>query len=378
MFDHQTLMPMICLKPMMMPALLPAFEKWGSSKKVELWPPGGAEVALLTSWSHQFINAHNKLTSRPSMLTNVKVRKLICGTFFRDHIAFAVESDSDLLNFLLGLFFVRITWRSSGGLLHWAAVKKHSPSQKLLNWNTETHWNTENSGKTQETRLKVWHNKKHKRAETTRNRAKKPNHWKETEIGGGGKRETIDCKKGEKAGDVWGLLKGCESVREGVREEVVITIMMTNVGIYEFNAKDLIGHGAFAVVYKGRLKSVSRGECANKSGSKVSFGLCIFLSVQLRGAHFSFGAGPIFDLCFGLHPHPPLLLLLLCPSVSVVTHSLSVGAVENQLTLFSLPSIMLFELKTNSKRDDDVGDNVDANPLVLFAKYFWLFENSFL
>ena len=33
--------------------------------------------------------------------------------------------------------------------------------------------------------------------------------------------------------------------------------MMTNVGIYEFNPKDLIGHGAFAVVYKGRLKSVS-------------------------------------------------------------------------------------------------------------------------
>ena len=32
---------------------------------------------------------------------------------------------------------------------------------------------------------------------------------------------------------------------------------MTSVGIYEYNAKDLIGHGAFAVVYKGRLKSVS-------------------------------------------------------------------------------------------------------------------------
>ena len=31
----------------------------------------------------------------------------------------------------------------------------------------------------------------------------------------------------------------------------------TSVGIYEFNAKDLIGHGAFAVVYKGRLKTVS-------------------------------------------------------------------------------------------------------------------------
>ena len=57
--------------------------------------------------------------------------------------------------------------------------------------------------------------------------------------------------------DVWGLLKGCESVREK-EEEVVLVDMMTNVGIYEFNAKDLIGHGAFAVVYKGRLKSVSK------------------------------------------------------------------------------------------------------------------------
>ena len=59
------------------------------------------------------------------------------------------------------------------------------------------------------------------------------------------------------------MLKGCESVKEEDRigeeeEEVVVVVkMMTNVGIYEFNAKDLIGHGAFAVVYKGRLKSVS-------------------------------------------------------------------------------------------------------------------------
>ena len=34
----------------------------------------------------------------------------------------------------------------------------------------------------------------------------------------------------------------------------------TSVGIYEFNAKDLIGHGAFAVVYKGRLKTVSTND----------------------------------------------------------------------------------------------------------------------
>ena len=89
------------------------------------------------------------------------------------------------------------------------------------------------------------------------------------------------------------------------------------------------------------------------------------------------GLGPPLICVLDFNPplFHPLLLLLLCPRV--VTHSLSVGADENQLTLFSLPSIMLFELKTNSKRDDDVGDNVDANALVLFAKYFWLFENSF-
>lgn len=29
---------------------------------------------------------------------------------------------------------------------------------------------------------------------------------------------------------------------------------MDTIGIYEYNSKDLIGHGAFAVVYKGRVK----------------------------------------------------------------------------------------------------------------------------
>ena len=32
---------------------------------------------------------------------------------------------------------------------------------------------------------------------------------------------------------------------------------MESVGIYEYSTKDLIGHGAFAVVYRGRLKMVS-------------------------------------------------------------------------------------------------------------------------
>ena len=33
---------------------------------------------------------------------------------------------------------------------------------------------------------------------------------------------------------------------------------MESVGVYEYNSKDLIGHGAFAVVYRGRLKMVSK------------------------------------------------------------------------------------------------------------------------
>ena len=31
---------------------------------------------------------------------------------------------------------------------------------------------------------------------------------------------------------------------------------MDSIGNYEYNKKDLIGHGAFAIVYKGRQKTV--------------------------------------------------------------------------------------------------------------------------
>ena len=44
--------------------------------------------------------------------------------------------------------------------------------------------------------------------------------------------------------------------------------MMTTVGIYEFNAKDLIGHGALAVVYKGRLKLAPTDVVAIKAITK--------------------------------------------------------------------------------------------------------------
>ena len=63
-------------------------------------------------------------------------------------------------------------------------------------------------------------------------------------------------------------------------EEVVLVDMMTNVGIYEFNAKDLIGHGAFAVVYKGRLKSVSKKIC-QKLNVRLR-PLVVYISLNLR------------------------------------------------------------------------------------------------
>lgn len=36
---------------------------------------------------------------------------------------------------------------------------------------------------------------------------------------------------------------------------------MDSIGNFEYNKKDLIGHGAFAIVYKGRQKSVSEIFC---------------------------------------------------------------------------------------------------------------------
>jgi len=42
----------------------------------------------------------------------------------------------------------------------------------------------------------------------------------------------------------------------------------TSVGVYEFNPKDLIGHGAFAVVYKGRVKSAPNNVVAIKAITK--------------------------------------------------------------------------------------------------------------
>ena len=116
------------------------------------------------------------------------------------------------------------------------------------------------------------------------------------------------------------MLKGCESVKEEDRigekeEEEVVVKMMTNVGIYEFNAKDLIGHGAFAVVYKGRLKSVS---CDT-----------LFEIYQLCFVYISLSSGKDLLICvFDFKPSQPFTLDL---------HSLtfSCSAIQQQLTLFS-------------------------------------------
>lgn len=39
---------------------------------------------------------------------------------------------------------------------------------------------------------------------------------------------------------------------------------MESVGDYEYNTKDLIGHGAFAVVFKGRSKKVNKKKSAHR------------------------------------------------------------------------------------------------------------------
>lgn len=44
----------------------------------------------------------------------------------------------------------------------------------------------------------------------------------------------------------------------GWRSEEAGRGRMETVGDYEYNTKDLIGHGAFAVVFKGRHRKVSR------------------------------------------------------------------------------------------------------------------------
>ena len=217
--------------------------------------------------------------------------------------------DSVFVTFVAALFLDRITLRRSGGLLYWAAVKKHRGSQKLLNWNTETLKtlaNTRNavaSEAQQETQ----------RTETTKNPEKKPNYCDETKIG-------QLRKKGEywseERGESRDVLKGCESVKEEDRivEEEEVVNMMTNVGIYEFNAKDLIGHGAFAVVYKGRLKSVS---CAT-----------LFLLSAVCCVYFSQQGKDLLICVFDFKPSQPVTLDL---------HSLtfSCSAIQQQLTLFS-------------------------------------------
>lgn len=40
---------------------------------------------------------------------------------------------------------------------------------------------------------------------------------------------------------------------------------------YEFNKKDLIGHGAFALVYKGKHRKVSLKMVFYKAGDKCKF-----------------------------------------------------------------------------------------------------------
>ena len=57
---------------------------------------------------------------------------------------------------------------------------------------------------------------------------------------------------------------------------------MESVGKFEFNRKDLIGHGAFAVVFKGRHKEVSFTSETNLSC------LCLIINVSLVYLYLAF------------------------------------------------------------------------------------------
>lgn len=54
--------------------------------------------------------------------------------------------------------------------------------------------------------------------------------------------------------------------------------MSESIGDYEYNSKDLIGHGAFAVVFKGRHKRVS--DIWNSFLYKNLFVFCLSASVM--------------------------------------------------------------------------------------------------
>ena len=56
---------------------------------------------------------------------------------------------------------------------------------------------------------------------------------------------------------------------------------LTSVGVYEFNAKDLIGHGAFAVVYRGRQKLVSNLNSTLKHLPKTGLTMFVLLNQSL-------------------------------------------------------------------------------------------------
>ena len=50
---------------------------------------------------------------------------------------------------------------------------------------------------------------------------------------------------------------GLRSEMAGQEPANVIPIRYESIGAYEYSQSDLIGHGAFAIVYKGREKLVS-------------------------------------------------------------------------------------------------------------------------
>ena len=269
-------------------------------------------MALLTSWNHRFINAHIRPTQFYLNLSYFKTKRHISESYFRKK---EIRSCGIWLSFCD--FCGGTISRPDHSAEEWRAplLGRSQETQGKPETTQLKHRNTENSGK---------HKKRGCKLGTTRNTKDRNDEksWEETKLLRRDKNRAVE-KKGEywseERGESRDVLKGCESVKEEERigeeeEEEVVVKMMTNVGIYEFNAKDLIGHGAFAVVYKGRLKSVS---CAT------------LFQISAEYVYISLSRGKDLLICvFDFKPSQPFTLDL---------HSLtfSCSAIQQQLTLFS-------------------------------------------
>ena len=98
---------------------------------------------------------------------------------------------------------------------------------------------------------------------------------------------------------------------------------MESVGEFEYSKKDLIGHGAFAVVFKGRTKKVT---------------ICVLFQGVL--SRHGFFLSSVVPMAFGPNPNVPCSCLVSHPQmlsffVTFVYNLKQIYCMENQLKLSS-------------------------------------------